>query len=1287
MEEGLKSLGFTDHLTGLYNRRYLYQFLPQVLEKAKSSQQNVTFCMLDLDNLKKINDTYGHLRGDKVLSELSELFKKCVRAQDFVIRYAGDEFVMVLVGVGVSMAQTLTSRIVENVSHCIFKGMTSSEQDIYVTLSGGFAIYPDDGKSLEELMEQADRALYLSKQKGKNRVHHSTEVSREILIRSKVDNSFPCPRLIDREEELSQLQRLFQASADGKLQIVFIKGAHGIGKTRLLQELKNFALGNKANIMKVRCSHQRMSQPYYVIAEAIEDYFNTRGLQDQTTVDIINKIPRIELDRLLELMPKLKEASSALPALSADESKAKDRGFILFKGIRDLFVHISRRGQILLCIDDFQWTDRNTIEFIRYLINHEKNIPVMLCAAFCEEELEKMGKDVSVMHNYIRQFSTEENFHEMTLRPLSIDEAKAMVNVIFTDTEFSADFNQTIFNTTKGNPFFIEELLKSLIDSEVIFYQDDKWRAKDIQDLNLSESLKDEVLRRMKNLDDETKEMIVRAAVIGSSFDLNSLKNIGEENEGYLLELIDRAKRLRLIEQETEKGPDKFKFITSNIQDILYEDIDKSKRQDLHKRIAEGIESQSQQDIDSVSGELAYHFDKGGDRLKRDEYINRLSHLESQLLKPEDILVYLKNLTSEIAEERIEQVEAVEIDYASFKDVASFIKSINAAVINITLYPKKSKMSVSAINASYEVLSQILKQYERLDINEFQRFLIINGKRLPDSLAKRANADAIVNMLIEHNIRTVSFLKGLEEEEFETFLRLFSQKPDTMIEQGGLKGLLKDSGINNIDVEDISFKETQEAVPSLSKDKKRLENIMLMEFLLGKTNKKEDVDTIISKLNDDPKGAASVIEEFVSGEARPVTEAIEKIAPHLEKTAHSEGEDRQSKILAKIISYLKPELRSQVLAPSQQRGLGQALTNIVGYLPEDVIIETIEMEYKKNPYSPVGLKSTIEKLLPDEEAKRKALTILSARLSELGAEPALVDFITQGDIWGETTQCQKLDMLRSLPTDIFITDDIAKELLGLLEESILKDDKESICKLMDILSRDVTKEPDAFRKKIMDIYVTLAKKVIEMRRGLGANDEARLRSCYSVFNKLFLEINNMPASKEPLSDLFTNEFINMMLFDIEDIFKGENSDIEEIFIRLGSKVVESLIDFALNEDEIRGDSFVRYLLRQKVASCLKAIGKAAIDGIKERFANTEDEKRLKNLIELSGNLGDEGLLEALKTLSVHRNANIRQQVVIAMSNIGGKQAMSLLERLEKEDKDNSIRRLAAAKLKRLLKND
>lgn len=165
----MQRLSMTDSLTNLSNRRAFYECLEREIVRSQRFSTQASLLLIDADNFKKLNDTYGHLAGDAILKELSNCLKQTLRATDLPARYGGEEFVVILPRTGKNGALNLAEKLRREVESL---AMDWHGTRISITISIGCATYPEDAETVRELFDRSDTSLYYSKTHGKNRVSH-----------------------------------------------------------------------------------------------------------------------------------------------------------------------------------------------------------------------------------------------------------------------------------------------------------------------------------------------------------------------------------------------------------------------------------------------------------------------------------------------------------------------------------------------------------------------------------------------------------------------------------------------------------------------------------------------------------------------------------------------------------------------------------------------------------------------------------------------------------------------------------------------------------------------------------------------------------------------------------------------------------------------------------------------------------------------------------------------------------------------------------------------------------
>lgn len=177
-EKLVEHMAFFDHLTGLPNRRLFQKKVKEEIAQALEDNTQFAIMFIDLDRFKNVNDSMGHPIGDQLLIAVGQRLLKSVRKNDFVARYGGDEYVILLPSCQQSEADTIAARILDELEY----PLTFQNIDLFVTSSIGISIFPEDGHDYEALTANADSAMYLAKEKGKNNYQFFTEDLRRDII-------------------------------------------------------------------------------------------------------------------------------------------------------------------------------------------------------------------------------------------------------------------------------------------------------------------------------------------------------------------------------------------------------------------------------------------------------------------------------------------------------------------------------------------------------------------------------------------------------------------------------------------------------------------------------------------------------------------------------------------------------------------------------------------------------------------------------------------------------------------------------------------------------------------------------------------------------------------------------------------------------------------------------------------------------------------------------------------------------------------------------------------------
>jgi diguanylate cyclase (GGDEF)-like protein len=598
--EQLRALLYTDDLTGLHNRRFFRHCVAEQKTQSDGTGSRFSLVMMDVDNFKHINDTYGHAVGDLALIAIAKALGEVFREQGLVFRYAGDEFVGILRDTEDEKARSVCARILARVA------AAGQEQDPAIPvktigMSIGFAVYPQDSTSISDLMELADRALYASKEAGRNCFHSAAEVTAR---REQESREWPikvvCQSLIGRQPQWHQLQHYFTECRAGRGRLLLVAGEAGIGKSRLLRQFCKRQRVSDYHILYGECTEGTVIHSYAPIRDALRKGFEAK---DPATVNMYKQLDENYRRELIALVPQFDrfERSPLTPSASADR-------YFLLESVSLLLQNLSRQLPTIMVLEDLHWSDEATLNLLHYLSRNIRNERILLIATFRDEE---------AMHSNlpaVMQNMTRENLFELIqLKPLNAAETGQMVQEIFSGYNIADAFKQWIHEETEGIPFYIEELIGLLLEEgyierygrDIEIHQPDRFI--------LPYSIKSLIQRRINRLSESMQRVLGFASIIGYEFELRILARLIEENEGYLLDQLEMLAKMQFIREVSSGGEERFVFVHNKIRDVIYEDMGLIKRRKFHRRVGEILEEAHKQDVPLYAEDLAYHFQHGNE--------------------------------------------------------------------------------------------------------------------------------------------------------------------------------------------------------------------------------------------------------------------------------------------------------------------------------------------------------------------------------------------------------------------------------------------------------------------------------------------------------------------------------------------------------------------------------------------------------------------------------------------------------------------------------------------------
>jgi DNA-binding CsgD family transcriptional regulator len=433
-----------------------------------------------------------------------------------------------------------------------------------------------------------------------------------------VEQSVVCPVLIGRASNLDAIDRQIDQVANGAGRVALIAGEAGIGKSRLVNEIKSRALQRGLLMLQGGCFEIDRSLPYAPFIDLLRSFFaNFSADQIKRFVDPA----ALDLSRLLpEFYTPQAEASIAL-----DPEQEKRR---LFQALSQFLIQLASAQPLLIVIEDLHWCDDTSLELLAFLARRLNSQPVLLLLTYRHDEI-----DARVNH-LLAELDREHIATEFVLKRFAQDEVDAMLRAIFgLKRATRADFLNAIYALTDGNPFFIEEVLKSLIASGDIFYKDGAWDRKPVSELRIPRSVQDAVQRRSNQLSPPAQEILRLASVAGRRFDFSLLLEVTHMDETQLLTIVKQLISAQLV---VEESADRFAFRHALTQEAAYATLLKRERKDIHRVVAETLEHLHAPTLEPYWADLAHHFFAAGEWTKALNYSQRVGERAQSLYAPRE---------------------------------------------------------------------------------------------------------------------------------------------------------------------------------------------------------------------------------------------------------------------------------------------------------------------------------------------------------------------------------------------------------------------------------------------------------------------------------------------------------------------------------------------------------------------------------------------------------------------------------------------------------------------------
>ena len=434
------------------------------------------------------------------------------------------------------------------------------------------------------------------------------------------------PPLIGREAEWNQLISAWQRAASSGAYFALLVGEAGIGKSRLAEELLGWVARQGFNTAQTRSYAAEGRLAYGPIA----DWLRCEAIRPH-----LKNLGKVWKSEIVRLLPELMIDSPDLPHPEPLRENWQRQGF--YNAILQALLSVPQ--PFLLLMDDLQWCDPETLEFLHYVMRSSGAArSLVVCTVRSEELLTNQA-----LQGLLVSLRNAGRMIQIDLHPIDAAET-ARLAAQAAGKELETSMALHLFEESEGNPFFILEMVRSgylqkILDTSEPSIPPLESHIEFVEDIQLPPKVKDILLSRLDSLAPPVRQLASLAATIGRAFSFDVLAQASESSEEDLLLWLDELWQRRIVRVLNE---DTYDFSHDKLREVAYHQVSLPHRRVLHRRVALALETVNASDLNSISGQLAVHFDKAGLSEQAIDYYYQAARAEQKVNANQQAIKLLK---------------------------------------------------------------------------------------------------------------------------------------------------------------------------------------------------------------------------------------------------------------------------------------------------------------------------------------------------------------------------------------------------------------------------------------------------------------------------------------------------------------------------------------------------------------------------------------------------------------------------------------------------------------------
>ena len=428
--------------------------------------------------------------------------------------------------------------------------------------------------------------------------------------------------MVGRDKELNELEFQIMKAINREGSIVNVIGEAGIGKSRLIAELKNREVMKRVTLLEGRAISMGANLGYHLIIDLLKNW--ARITEDDSEIAAFTKLEAATRatypEALGDILPfvatlmGIKLVGKYAERVKGIEGKALEK--LILKNVRDLVTKGSQTTSLVVILEDLHWADTSSIELMESLFRLAAKERVVFINVFrpgYTETVDKITK--TIQENY------PEKYTEIMIQPLDEKQTDTLITNLLNIKGFPHKLKEQIIQRAGGNPYFIEEVVRSFIDEGAVVMKDTGFEVTDkLSSMSIPRTISEVLMARIDRLDQKTKDLVRVASVIGRNFFYRILAEVAQAIDD-MDSRLEYLEEIQLIRERKRMEELEYLFKHALAQEVAYESILVQRRKELHKSVADSIEKVFNKRLHEFYGMLAYHYSQAEDLDKTEEYL------------------------------------------------------------------------------------------------------------------------------------------------------------------------------------------------------------------------------------------------------------------------------------------------------------------------------------------------------------------------------------------------------------------------------------------------------------------------------------------------------------------------------------------------------------------------------------------------------------------------------------------------------------------------------------------